>query len=194
MLSIYRGVSQIYTPHRPFHLRYPCISVHPPSLLNYMLGNRDWASLEMHFEAVLEWTDRFTLRPSSSVCGYALGGRDRVNSGGRDRASLEMHLEAVIDRVWRCTGKPWSSEFRNALGGRDAVHWEMHLEALIERVWTCTWRPRQSEHRDALWGYDRASLEMHLQAMIEPDSRSTWRRSTWREAWRQLRLYSLVNL
>jgi hypothetical protein len=29
-MSIYPGVSQIYTPRRPVHLRYPCISVSPP--------------------------------------------------------------------------------------------------------------------------------------------------------------------
>jgi hypothetical protein len=54
MLSIYPGVSRIYTPRRSFHLRYPCISVHPPSLLNYILGGRDRASLEMHLEAEIE--------------------------------------------------------------------------------------------------------------------------------------------
>jgi len=47
---------------------------------------------------------------------------------------------------------------------------------------------------DSLGGRDRLSLGMHLQAMIERDWRSTWRRSTCREARRQLRLYSLVNL
>jgi len=86
------------------------------------------------------------------------------------------------------------SELRDALGGRDRASLEMNCEAVIERVWTCTWRPRSSELRDALRGCDRASLEMHLQAMIERDWRSTWRRSIWREARRQLRLYSLVNL
>jgi len=35
---------------------------------------------------------------------------------------------------------------------------------------------------------------MHLQAMIERDWRGTWKRSIWREARWQLRLYSLVNL
>jgi hypothetical protein len=47
---------------------------------------------------------------------------------------------------------------------------------------------------DALGGCDRANLEMHLQAMIEQNWRRTWRRSIWRDARRQLRLYSLVNL
>jgi hypothetical protein len=54
MLSIYPGVSQMYTPHGSFHLRYPCIFVHPPSLLNDILGGRDRASLEMHLEAEIE--------------------------------------------------------------------------------------------------------------------------------------------
>jgi len=35
---------------------------------------------------------------------------------------------------------------------------------------------------------------MHLQAEIERDWRSTWKRSIWREAQQQLRLYSLINL
>ena len=124
----------------------------------------------------------------------ALGDGDRVNS--------EMHLDAVIERVWICTWTLRSSEFGDALGGHDRAN----LQAVIERVWRytgrprsselrrCTWRPWSSEFGDALWGCDRASLEMHLQAMIERDWRSTWRRSIWREARRQLRLYSLVNL
>jgi len=83
-LSIYPGVSRTYTPRRSFHLRYPCISVHPPSLLNDILGGRDLASLEMHLQAEIEWTERCTWRPWSIEFGDALG--------GRDRASLEMHL------------------------------------------------------------------------------------------------------
>jgi len=151
MLSIYPGVSQIYAPRRSVHLRYTCIPVHPPSLLNDILGGRDWSSLERHLEAEMEWTHR-------------------------------------------CTWRPWSSEFGDALGDRDWVNSQMHWEAVIEQVWTCTWRPSSSELRDALWGCDWASSEMHLQAMIEQDWRSTWRRSIWREARRQLRLYSLVKL
>ena len=109
-------------------------------------------------------------------------------------AVLEMHFEAEIEWTERCTWRPWSIEVGDALGGRDRSSMEMRWEAVIERVWTCTWRPRSSELRDALWGCDRASLEMHLQGMIEWDWRSTWRRSIWREARRQLSLYSLVNL
>jgi len=105
-----------------------------------------------------------------------------------------MHLEDVIERVWICTWRLRSSELRDALGDIDRVNSEMHLEAVIERVWICTWILRSSELRDALGGQDRASLEMHLQAMIERDWRSTWKQSIWREARRQLRLYSLVKL
>jgi len=54
MLSMYPGVSQIYTPRCSFHLRYPCIPVHPTSLLNDILGGRDRSSLEMHLEAEME--------------------------------------------------------------------------------------------------------------------------------------------
>jgi hypothetical protein len=74
------------------------------------------------------------------------------------------------------------------------VNSEMNFEVVIERVWRCNWRPRLSALSDTLQGCDRASLVMHLQAMIERDWRSTWRRSMSREARRQLRLYSLVNL
>jgi hypothetical protein len=52
------------------------------------LGGRDRASLEMHFEAVIERVWRCTLRPRLSEL------RDTL--GGRDRASLDMHLEAEI--------------------------------------------------------------------------------------------------
>jgi len=106
--------------------------------------------------------------------------------GGQDRASLEMHLEVMIVRTCR----PWLSELGYALGDWDRVNSEMHLEARIKRVWRCTWRPWSCE----LASLNQASLEILLEAMIERDWRSTWRRSIWREARRQLRLYSLVNL
>jgi len=103
--------------------------------------------------------------------------------------SFTMYLEAMIELVWRCTWRPRSSELRDALGGRNRSSLEMLWEALIERVWRCTWRLRSSELRDALWGSDQAGLEMHWQAIIKQDWRSTWRRSIWREARRQRRLY-----
>jgi len=129
MMSIYPGVSRIGTPRRSVHLRYPCISVHPPSLINDVLGGRDRASWEMHLEAVIERVWRGTLRPWSSEFGDAIGGRDRAN------------LEAVIERVWRCTlrpwlwtqrctGRPWLSEFGDALAGYDQARLEEYLEAV----------------------------------------------------------------
>jgi len=167
MMSIYSGVCRIYTPRHSVHLRYLCISVQPPSLLEDVLDR-----------ACLRGTWR---RRSSEL-------RDPL--GGRDWASLDMHLETAIERVWRCTWRPWSCE----LAGRNRASLKIHLEPEIEWTQRSTWRPWLSEFGDALWGCDRASLEMHLQAMIERDWRSTWRRSIWREARRQLRLYSLVNL
>ena len=159
MMSIYPGVSRIYTPRRSFHLRYPCISIHPPSFLNDVLGGRDQASSEMHLEARIEWTQRYTPRPWASEFGDA--------HWGRDPASLEMQLETDIEWTQRCTWRPWSSEFGDALRGRDRVNSEMHLEAVIEQVWRCTGRPWSSECGDAHWGRDRGSLEMQLETEIE---------------------------
>ena len=154
MLSIYLPLSRIYTPCRSFHLRYPCMSVHPPSLLNNKLGCHDRASFEMHLEAEVEWTQRCTLWPWWSGFGDGIEDRDWVNS--------EIHSEAVIERVWRCTWWPRSSELRAALGGRDRASFEMHLEAEIEWTESCTWRPWSIEFGDALGGRDRASLEIVL--------------------------------
>jgi len=83
---------------------------------------------------------------------------------------------------------------KDAFGGYARSSLEMHLEDMIKPVWRCNWRQILSELRDALGGCDRASLEIHLQAMIERDWRSTRRQLIWREARRQRRLYSLVNL
>jgi len=133
---------RICTPRRSVHLHYPSISVNPQLLINDVLGCRDQASWETHFEAEIKWTQRYTPRPWSSEFGDALW--------GRDRARLEMQLETNIEWTQRCTGRPWSSKLGDAIGDRDWVNSEMHWEALIERVWTCTWRPRSSEHRDEL--------------------------------------------
>jgi len=65
------------------------MSVHPPSLLNDILGGGDPLSLEMHWEAVIDRVWRCTWRPRLSELRDALG--------GRDRASLEMHLEAEVE-------------------------------------------------------------------------------------------------
>ena len=72
------AVSRIYTPRHPVPLRYPCISVQPPSLLEDIL---DRACLRC------PWRRRLSEL------------RDAL--GGRDRASLEMHLEAMIVRTCR---------------------------------------------------------------------------------------------
>jgi len=81
-------VSQ-YTHRRSFHLRYPCISVHPPLLLDDILGVHDRSSLEMQWEAVIERVWRCTGRRRCSELRDALG--------GHDRASLEMHWEAEME-------------------------------------------------------------------------------------------------
>jgi len=153
MTSIYSGVSQIYTPRQSVHLRYPCNSVQPPSLLEDVL---DRACL------------RCTWRRRSNELRDALGGRDRVSSedalGGRDRSSLEMHSEAEVELTQWCTLRPWSSKFGDALGGRDWVNsddalggrdgssWEMHSEAVTEWVWRCTCRLWSSEIGGVLGG------------------------------------------
>jgi len=157
MMSIYSGVYQIYTPHHSIYLRYPCISVHLPSLLKDVIGGNAQPCLEIHLEAVIERERRCTSRP-----------RDWVNS--------EMYLEAVIEWVWRCT---WRS--------RDRVNSGMPLEAMIERVWWCTGRPRSSECSNALGSRNWSCWEIHLEAMIDQDWRSTWRQLIWRQLiWRQL--------
>ena len=61
------------------------------------LGGRDRASLEMHFDAVIERGWRCNWRPRLSELRDALG--------GRDRASWDMHLQAMIERDWRSTWK-----------------------------------------------------------------------------------------
>ena len=99
-------------------LRYPCISVHPLSLIHDALRGCDCASWELHLEAEIEWTQRCTGRPGWSELRDALRGHDRAN------------LEAVIERVWRYTWRVWLSEFGDALGGHDCAK----LEAVIERV------------------------------------------------------------
>ena len=130
-----------YTPRHSVHLRHPCISVQPPSLLEDVpdraclrctwrrrsselrdaLGGHDWASLDMHLETEIEWTQRCTWRPWSSEFGDALG--------GQNRASLELcHLEAMIVLTWR----PWSSEIGRVLGGgRWTAHPVMRLYSSV---------------------------------------------------------------
>ena len=156
-MSIYPGVSQICTPCRWVHLRYPCISVHPPLLINNVFGARARASWERHFDVVIEPVWRCTLRPRSSELRDALG--------GRDRARLEMQLETEIEWTQRCSLRPRASELIDALVGHDRASLEMHFEALTERVWRCTISPWSSEFGDALLGRDRARLEEYLEVV-----------------------------
>jgi len=121
--------------------------------ISALAAHGDCQQCEVRLEMMIEWTQRYTLRPWSSEFRDALAGRDGMNS--------EMHWEAVIERVG------------DALGDRDWVNSQMQLEAVIERVWRCDWRLRLSELRDALGGRDRASLEMHLEAEVEWTQRCT---------------------
>ena len=109
IVSIYPKVSWIYTPCGTFHHLYPCIYVHPWSLLNDILGGRDRASLEMHLEAVIHRVCRCVERPWCSEFCDGLGGRDRVNS--------VIHSEAVTKTVWRCTCRLWLRQIEGVLGG-----------------------------------------------------------------------------
>ena len=59
------------------------------SELRDALGGRDRASLEMHWDGMIELVWRCTGRPRSSELRDALG--------GRGRASLEMHWEAEME-------------------------------------------------------------------------------------------------
>ena len=52
-------------------------------------GGRDWSSLEMHQEAMIERVWRCNWRPRLSELRDVLGGCDRT--------SLELHLEAEIE-------------------------------------------------------------------------------------------------
>jgi len=148
------------------------------------LGGSNWASLEIHLEAVIE-----------RVWRYALGGHGYAN------------LQAVIKRVWRYTWRPWSSELGDALGGRDWASLEMLLEAVIERVWRYTWMPWSSEigrvlgggrwtaHRDSIhqlvysqpWECDKVTLPLKFLR------RTGWWRSIGREVCQKLKLHSVVN-
>jgi len=89
MLSVCPVVSRIDTPRPSLQLHYPCVSVHPPTLLDDTLGGRDRASLDMHFKAVIDRVWGCTWRVRSSELRDGLGGRDKAN--------LDMHWEAVIE-------------------------------------------------------------------------------------------------
>jgi len=191
MMSIYPRVFQTYTPHRSVHLHYPCISVHPPWLLNNILrgrnratlssctwrsrssklrdalGGRDWGSLEMYLEARIEWTQRCILRPWSRMFGDAIADRDWVNS--------EIHSEAVSERVWKCNWRLGLSESRDELRSCDWARVEMQLAAGTEGDWRLNLRLWLSQLGDALGGRDGGSLETNFEAAIERVWRSNLR-------------------
>jgi hypothetical protein len=52
IMSIYCRLSQRYTPRHTVHLCYPCISIHPPSLLKDILGGGDQVSLKRHLQSI----------------------------------------------------------------------------------------------------------------------------------------------
>jgi hypothetical protein len=57
-----------------------------------MLGGRNWASLEIHLEAVFMQIWRYAQRTYSSKFDDTLGGCERV--------TLDMHLKVMIERDW----------------------------------------------------------------------------------------------
>jgi len=73
-----RGLPNIY--HHSVHLRSPCISVQPPSLLKNVFRGCDGACSEMRLETEIKWTQRGTWRPGWSKFEDALRERDQVNS------------------------------------------------------------------------------------------------------------------
>ena len=150
--SICPMVSQIWAPCRSVHLQYPCMSVNPPLIINDILGYLYRASLEMHFEAVIERVWTCTWRPRSSELSDALG--------GRDTPSWEMNFEVVMERVWGCSFRPWSSDFGDALWSWDPSSSEI-----------CTWGAWSCE----LEGREPGCLEILLEAMIDQDWGSTWK-------------------
>jgi len=144
-----------------------------------ILPGSNRASLEMHFEAENEGTERYTWRQWLSEFGDELGGEDWVNSEihseavielvcrcnwkpgsselrdtlwGCHRASLEIKLGTKIEWTQRCTGRLWSREIGHALGRRDQVTSEMESEAVIQRVWRCTCERWSSEVGGVLGG------------------------------------------
>jgi len=79
-----------------------------PSDMEDVHGGRDRVPLEMHWETLIEWTERCTWRPSSCQVGDL--------HGGRDHANLEMHLEAVIGGFGIYSCRPWLIKIGGVLG------------------------------------------------------------------------------
>jgi len=88
--------------------------------------------MEIHLEAVIEWTLSCTSWLWSSEVGDTLGCHHRAN------------MAVVIGRVRICTACLWLCE----LGGRDRAS----LEAVIKRVWRCSWRLSSSNIGGVLGG------------------------------------------
>jgi len=163
---------------------YLCIYIATNQQLRDTLRGRDQASLEMHLEAEIEWTESCTWRPRWIKFGDTLGGGDRMN--------WEMHLEAMINRVWRCTGRPWSSEFGDALvAGFDRATLEEYLEVVdLEAVGGRRARCWDSIHRlvnSKLWEWDKMTLPWNLLKT------TGWWRWISREVRRKLQQHSGVN-
>ena len=133
-LSIYPGVSWIYTLHHSFPLGYPCISVHTSELLDDILGGRDRSSLDMHLQAKMESPQRCSWRTCLIENRDALGGHDQASLEMHLEAEIEwtrtMHLEAMIHRVWRRTLKMWMSQTRDALDGYDQAGMDKDMQTL----------------------------------------------------------------
>jgi len=138
------------------------------SELRDTLQGHDQASFEIHLQADIQCTQRYTWRPWLSNFGKAVRGQDRVNSKihsqavqtrsgssklkdtlpGCHRASLEMQLKIRIECTQRYTLIPWCSEITNAVGGNDRVNLAMHSEVMIDGVWWWTFIVWLSE----IWG------------------------------------------
>jgi len=90
-----------------------------PRLCN--VGSLDWASVEMHLQAKIEWSQWRTWRPYSSKFADALGGYN----WGR----LGINSEAILKQTCRL----WSSGIGDALGSHDRARMEEYLEAVTGR-------------------------------------------------------------
>jgi len=126
MTSIYSGVRQIYIPHHSAHLRYWCMSLHPPPPPNHVGGGPDVICVQTKLETGIEWTQRSILRPGQ--------GQFREEFGNFNRVYLEMHLEDMLEGVCWFTWASWLNELRNSLGDRKCVSLDIHFEIKIERT------------------------------------------------------------
>jgi len=88
--------------------RYPCISVHPRSLLMDVFGGCDRANLDMHFQAVIEGDLWCTWMLWSGEIGGVVGYQQNVNrSGSHTQPSLTLQLTLhVLLSTSRCFQGP----------------------------------------------------------------------------------------